>query len=181
MNPNTNLETLDTGITSEERMILPTGKGRDIGHNPAFSPRRPTTRQDTRALPNLLSVGDGSENETINSLAGRAINFPLYWGIDDVIASGSGSFLGFSIAARSTATAAWFMLEIYSRRSGTVLAPVYLDTVVENRYTFARLYTGPWGIGYNDLAVRMSQVGTLTQEGVPGIAWSATVWVSDTE
>jgi len=180
MNPNTNLETLDTGITSDERMILPTGKGRDIGRNPAFSPRRPTTRQDTRALPNLLSVGDGSENETINTLAGRAINFPLYWGIDDVSASGSGSFLGFSIVARSDA-GEWFVLEIYSRRTGTVLMPIHVDTAVANRYVYNTGYIGPWGVGYNDLAVRIANVGSLTQEDIPSIAWSATVWISDTE
>lgn len=116
------------------------GVGRDIGRNPLYDGTKPHTRQDTRALATMRTVGGyGGADEEIVSMGARAIGIT---GFSQQIAGGPGALRGVSVW---TETATVFCLRSDSMNGGILwIASVDAGKSVTCQF-------GDWGISFNRL------------------------------
>ncbi len=141
----------------DERLHLrDRGVGRDIGRNPAYRGIKPRTRQDTRALTTMESVGSwGTAEETITSMSRNSVAFivPLNDNVlfRQTLVSGSGSLCSIGVTLLASGTLSAVTLRLINGRSNQAIHVWSMTTNDAGRGSNYMSYFGDWGVSFNDL------------------------------
>lgn len=145
----------------DERLHLrDRGVGRDIGRNPTYRGIKPRTRQDTRALTTMESVGSwGTAEETITSMSQQFVPFIVMDStavFTQTLVQGAGSLTGFVLTLVIPGNGA-LVAELYDGRTGRRLYNCVAATgnaTRQNNVVNISQRFGDWGVSFNNLVLK---------------------------